>query len=74
MEVLLLNLGSRSSIYDRSTKQKKFTYTNKDGKEIEYKTSGVNYELNISKDNVQKFNNKTCTCFKSFIELEFNLT
>ena len=58
VQVLLLNLGIRSSIYDRSTKPKKFTYTNKEGKEIEYSTSGINYELNISKDNLQRFINK----------------
>ena len=27
----------------------------KDGKEVEYKTSGINYELNVSKDNLQRF-------------------
>ncbi|MEK0337382.1 MAG: LAGLIDADG family homing endonuclease, partial [Nitrosopumilus sp.] len=58
VQVLLLNLGIRSSIYDRFTKPKKFAYTNKEGKEIEYKTSGINYELNISKDNVQRFLSK----------------
>lgn len=55
VQVLLLNLGIRSSIYNRFTKPKKFTYVGKDGKEVEYKTSGINYELNISKENLQRF-------------------
>ena len=58
VQVLLLNLGIRSSVYDRFTKPKKFSYTDKEGKEVEYKTSGINYELNISKDNLQRFFDK----------------
>ncbi len=49
VQLLLLNLGMRSSIYDRSTHAKVFRYVNKRGDLIKYKTSGVNYELNISK-------------------------
>ncbi len=52
---ILLNLGIRTSIYDRSTKSKIFRYVKKSGEIIKYKTSGENYELNISKINVMKF-------------------
>ncbi len=55
VQMLLLNLGIRSRIYDRSTKFKTFRYTNKRGEIVKYKTSGINYELNISKDNVTRF-------------------
>ncbi len=54
VQLLLLNLGIKSSIYDRSTKNKIFRYTNKNGEIIKYKTSGVNYELNVSKQNLAK--------------------
>ncbi len=54
VQLLLLNLGVRSSIYDRSTISKIFRYENVKGEVIKYKTSGVNYELNISKENVLK--------------------
>jgi len=71
VQVLLLNLGVRSSIYDRFTKPKIFSYTNKAGEDIEYKTSGINYELNISKDNVQRFLGKIDfiqSCYKNFLQ------
>ena len=55
VQLLLLNLGIRSSIYDRSTKPKEFKYANSKGELIIYTTSGINYELNISKENVPRF-------------------
>ncbi len=55
VQLLLLNLGIRSSIYDRSTKPKLFTYENKAGETVSYETSGTNYELNVSKKNLSKF-------------------
>jgi len=54
-QLLLLNFGVRTSIYDRSTKPKVFTYQTKAGVLKEYQTSGKNYELNISKKNLEKF-------------------
>ncbi len=54
VQLLLLNFGMKSTIYDRSTKSKIFRYTNTKGEIIKYKTSGINYELNISKQNVAK--------------------
>ncbi len=55
VQLLLLNMGIRSSIYNRSTNPKKFKYTNKKGELVIYTTSGVNYELNISKENLPRF-------------------
>lgn len=55
VQLLLLNLGIRSSIYDRSTAAKTFRYVNKKGEAIKYKTSGINYELNVSKENASRF-------------------
>ncbi|MBI3034578.1 hypothetical protein HYY72_05455 [Candidatus Woesearchaeota archaeon] len=55
VQLLLLNLGMRSSIYDRSTVSKTFRYVNKQGELIKYRTSGENYELNISKANAKRF-------------------
>ncbi|MDP3765943.1 MAG: ribonucleotide reductase N-terminal alpha domain-containing protein [Nanoarchaeota archaeon] len=55
VQLLLLNLGIRSSIYNRSTKPKEFKYTNIKGELVIYRTSGINYELNISKENVPRF-------------------
>ncbi len=55
VQLLLLNLGIRTSIYDRSTKSKCFKYTSSKGEEKIYKTSGINYELNISKENLARF-------------------
>ncbi|MBI2655886.1 ribonucleoside reductase class II, partial [Candidatus Woesearchaeota archaeon] len=58
VQLLLLNLGIRSSIYNRSTKPKEFKYTNAKGELVIYKTSGTNYELNVSKENVPRFADK----------------
>lgn len=55
VQILLLNMGVRSSIYNRFTKPKEFKYTNIKGELLIYKTSGENYELSISKENVPKF-------------------
>ncbi len=57
VQLLLLNVGIRSSIYDRSTNPKKFNYVKKGGAAVEYLTSGKNYELNISKENLPRFLN-----------------
>ncbi len=55
VQLLLLNLGIRSRIYDRTTESKTFRYVNKKGEAVKYRTAGTNYELNISKENVAKF-------------------
>lgn len=55
VQVLLLNLGVRTSIYNRSTKPKVFTYQTKSGLIKEYQTSGSDYEINVSKKNLEKF-------------------
>ncbi len=46
VQLILLNLGIKSTIYDRSAKSKTFRYINKQGDIIKYKTSDINYELN----------------------------
>ncbi len=55
VQLLLLNTGIRSSIYDRSTQPKKFKYLNKNGEVVIYTTTGTNYELNIAKENIPRF-------------------
>ncbi|MEK7479313.1 MAG: LAGLIDADG family homing endonuclease, partial [Patescibacteria group bacterium] len=55
VQILLLNFGVKSAIYDRSTKPKTFLYTNKDGIETRHTTSGTNYELNVSKESFALF-------------------
>ncbi len=54
VQLLLLNLGVRSTIYNRSSRFETFRYINKKGEIIKYKTSGINYELNISKENAAR--------------------
>ncbi|MBI5872241.1 hypothetical protein HZB88_04115, partial [archaeon] len=55
VQLLLLNLGIKSTIYNRSTKSKVFFYKDKKGTIKEYLTSGINFELNISKQNLERF-------------------
>jgi ribonucleotide reductase alpha subunit len=55
VQLLLLNLGIKSTVYDRSKKSLVFRYVNKQGEIIKYKTSGISYELNISKENAKRF-------------------
>lgn len=57
---LLLNLGIRSVIMNRSRKPRKgvFKYTTKDGKEKSYDTDGVLYELGIFGASREKFKNE----------------
>ncbi len=56
VQILLLNLGIKSKIYDRSREQRfGFKYTNKQGKEKQYSLDGVLYELNISRTNLKIF-------------------
>ncbi len=58
VQLLLLNLGIYSKIYDRSLEGRKcFSYLSKNGK-LKIYTSGKCYELEISKDNVLKFLDK----------------
>lgn len=55
VQLLLLNLGVKTTIYNRSTKPKVFFYKDMHGADKTYQTSGENYELNISKQNVGRF-------------------
>ncbi len=58
VQLLLLNFGMRSSIYDRFTSPKSFRYVTAKGEIIKYKTSGKNYELNISKQSLLRLIHK----------------
>jgi len=56
VQILLLNLGIKSRIYNRSRAPRKvFSYTTKSGELREYVSDGILFELNISRDNIPKF-------------------
>ncbi len=56
-QALLLNLGIKSRIYDRSreARDKLFRYMAKNGEIRYYKSDGICYELNISRNNIPLF-------------------
>ncbi len=56
-QILLLNLGIKSKIYDRSRQplENKFNYLNKNGESRRYGSNGICFELEISKESVMKF-------------------
>ena len=59
VQLLLLNLGIKSRIYDRHRKpEMKFEYRTKEGEVRSYKCDGVLYELEISKNQVLRFLDK----------------
>lgn len=56
VQLLLLNFGIRSSIYNRSREAREtFSYQNKKGEEKNYQSDGILFELNISKINLKIF-------------------
>ncbi len=56
LQLLLMNLGIFSRIYERSRPARKaFPYLTVNGKSTIYTTDGVLYELNISRDNIPRF-------------------
>jgi len=56
VQILLLNLGIKSKIYDRSRQEREgFEYTTKNGETKLYKLDGICFELSISKDAVPLF-------------------
>jgi len=56
VQLLLLNLGIFSKIYDRSRNQREgFPYTNVNGETRTYILDGICYELNITRDSMKKF-------------------
>ncbi len=57
VQILLLNLGIKSKIYDRSRppQENKFSYVNTKGELKNYGSSGVCYELEISKESAMRF-------------------
>lgn len=54
VQILLLNFGIKSIICNRAAKPKKFYYKHKNKEKI-YLTSGINYELNISRESLPRF-------------------
>jgi ribonucleoside-diphosphate reductase alpha chain len=59
VQILLLNFGIKSRIYDRSRPARKiFPYRKKDGTEKLYDSDGVCYELEISRDSLPKFTDR----------------
>ncbi|MGC9310254.1 MAG: ATP cone domain-containing protein, partial [Candidatus Aenigmatarchaeota archaeon] len=56
VQLLLLNLGIKSKIYDRSRRQRVgFGYTTTSGEPREYALDGLCFELNISRENIPRF-------------------
>ncbi len=56
VQLLLLNLGIKSVIYDRSRKSRKtFSYINKKGQQKNYISDGILYELNLSREAILLF-------------------
>jgi len=56
VQMLLLNLGILSRIYDRSRSAREvFPYTTKEGEQKKYLSDGVLFELNISREGMDNF-------------------
>jgi ribonucleoside-diphosphate reductase alpha chain len=56
IQLLLINLGIYSRIYDRSRKERRgFAYTDVKGVSRDYLLDGICYELQISRDSMKKF-------------------
>ncbi len=56
VQVILLNLGIKSRIYDRSRQERVcFSYTTKSGEARNYQGDGVCFELEISRESVMRF-------------------
>lgn len=57
VQLLLLNLGIKSRIYNRSRKERRhlFEYTTKGGQVKHYASDGLCYELHVGKDNIPRF-------------------
>ena len=59
VQMILLNLGVKSRIYDRSREERYgFKYFNKNGEEKQYLLDGKLYELNISRESLKIFLDK----------------
>jgi ribonucleoside-diphosphate reductase alpha chain len=60
VQVLLLNLGMKSRLFNRSRppRRKAFTYITKEGKKKNYASDGILYELGIFSESREKFKKK----------------
>ncbi|HDD46095.1 MAG TPA: ribonucleoside reductase class II [Candidatus Aenigmarchaeota archaeon] len=72
VQLLLLNCGIKSRVYNRSRKRAgKFRYVDKHGKEKVYESNGILYELQINKESLQRFLNEIgflCNKYKDKIK------
>ncbi len=56
VQLLLINYGIKSRIYNRSRKPRDiFPYTNKQGKNITYHSDGILFELNVARESLRAF-------------------
>ncbi|MDD5195283.1 MAG: ribonucleotide reductase N-terminal alpha domain-containing protein [Candidatus Omnitrophica bacterium] len=56
IQIILLNLGIKSRIYNRCRKERIcFTYVKKDGPNRSYRSDGIGFELEISRESVIQF-------------------
>ncbi|GEM_PF-70037 len=55
VQLLLLNLGITSNIFDRSRAYREglFEYTNKDGETVTYDSEGICFELSMTRDSIK---------------------
>ncbi|MFW5986286.1 MAG: LAGLIDADG family homing endonuclease, partial [Halanaerobiales bacterium] len=60
VQLLLLNLGIKSRLYNRNRKPRfrTFQYTDRNTKKVYYNTDGILYELNITRENIKVFASK----------------
>ncbi len=69
VQMILLNLGIKSKIYNRTRKLRRgFSYVSKSGKVRTYLLDGVLFELNITRKNILAFLNKVGFLNKKNIE------
>jgi len=69
VQLLLLNFGIKSKIYDRKRPpQRKFGYTTIHGEKRDYCTSGIFFELQISRRNILNFLNSIGFIPDKFVE------
>jgi ribonucleoside-diphosphate reductase alpha chain len=72
VQLLLLNLGMKSKIYNRSRKPRKlFPYKNKNNEIKCYESDGICFELQVSRDCIKKFIESTgflCDIHKEKVE------
>jgi ribonucleoside-diphosphate reductase alpha chain len=82
VQLLLLNLGIKSVIYNRSRPEREcFHYTSINNRTVTYKSDGICYELNLSRDMIPLFihkigflGRKQNDKIKQFVKIKFKKT